>query len=341
MTRIPGRNRKAFRQRNLEIGLFALYTQVSTMKHQIDFLFGGILFSVFVGVLGASGTPLQGSLSAFHFPGTYLVSAAPSLMDPAPVTYKLLGKMGRVVIGQHTVKPKETLSSLAKDYGSTATSLRSTNRLESPYLSPGKTVMVHSGDGMLHQVQEVKGQTETLELVAEKYNQSAAKIALANRLPGVAILSKNWLQPGDLLFIPDARLRFTDYDFPVAWVRGKRLISSGFGMRRHPVFRYKSFHKGWDMPRPYGTPVKSSRDGQVIFAGWRTGYGRLVIVKHSGGLRTWYGHLSKITVTPGQKVKRGQLVGRVGSTGISTGPHLHFEVRDRFGNSLNPKKFLF
>jgi murein DD-endopeptidase MepM/ murein hydrolase activator NlpD len=311
------------------------------MKHQIDFVFGGILFSVFVGVLGASGTPLQGSPRAFHFPANYLVTAPAAAADPAPDTYRQLRKMGRVIIGEHVVKPKETLSSLAKDYGSTATSLRSTNRLESPYLTPGKTVMVHAGDGMLHQVQEVKGQTETLERIAERYNQSASKIALANRLPGVTLLSKTWLQPGDLLFIPDARLRFTDYDFPVSWVRGKRLISSGFGMRRHPVFRYKSFHKGWDMPRPYGTAVKASRDGQVIFAGWRTGYGRLIIVKHSGGLRTWYGHLSKITVTPGQKVKRGQLIGRVGSTGISTGPHLHFEVRDRFGNSLNPKKFLF
>src|SRR5687768_13561504 len=145
------------------------------MKNQIDLLFGGVLFSVLAGTLVASGTPLQGSPRPFHFPMTYLASGAP--LDPAPETYKHLGKMGRIVIGQHVVKPKDTLSSLAKEYGSTATSLRSTNRLESPYLSPGKTVMVHYGDGMLHQVREEKGATETLQRIADRYQQTAKKIA--------------------------------------------------------------------------------------------------------------------------------------------------------------------
>jgi murein DD-endopeptidase MepM/ murein hydrolase activator NlpD len=195
--------------------------------------------------------------------------------------------------------------------------------------------------GMLHQVREVRGKPESLQAIARRYNKSPQKIASANRLPGVALLSDQWLQPGSVLFIPEARLRFTDYIFPVALAPGKRLISSGFGLRRHPIYRYKSFHKGIDMPRPYGFPVRASREGRVIFAGWRGGFGRLVIVKHSGGVCTWYGHLSSISVSSGDKVPKGRLLGRVGNSGISTGPHLHFEVRDRFGNSLNPKKFLF
>jgi len=157
----------------------------------------------------------------------------------------------------------------------------------------------------------------------------------------VALRSVGWLQPGDLLFIPDAHLRFTDYDFPVSWLRGKRFISSGYGMRRHPIFRYRGFHKGWDMPRPYGYPVKAAREGRVVFAGWRGAYGRLIIIKHPGGAVTWYGHLSQMKVSAGDRVKKSQLIGKVGSSGNATGPHLHFEVRDRFGNSLNPRKFLF
>ncbi|HOW28662.1 MAG TPA: M23 family metallopeptidase, partial [Elusimicrobiota bacterium] len=77
-----------------------------------------------------------------------------------------------------------------------------------------------------------------------------------------------------------------------------------------------------------------------IFAGWNRGLGNLVIIKHAGGIRTWYGHLSSIAVEPGQNVRRGQLIGRVGSTGLATGPHLHFEVRDRYGRPLNPRKYL-
>ena len=84
-----------------------------------------------------------------------------------------------------------------------------------------------------------------------------------------------------------------------------------------------------------------ARAGVVVFADWRGGYGRLIIVRHEGGIRTWYGHLSKIAVTPGQRVRAGQYLGNVGSTGLSTGPHLHFEVRDRYGKALNPRKFLF
>jgi murein DD-endopeptidase MepM/ murein hydrolase activator NlpD len=312
------------------------------MHRPIDVLFGGLLLAGLVGSLSTAGrTALLSPEKPAGLPPGLLLATASAPADPSPETYKRLAKMGKIIVGQHVVRPRESLGSVAKLYGSTSTSIRSTNRLESPYLSPGRTLTVHSGTGMLHQVREEKGATESLKRVAERYSQSVERIARANRLPGVALLRSNWLQPGDALFIPDGRLRFTDYDMPVAWVPGKRLVSSGFGMRRHPVFRYRSFHKGWDMPRPYGTSVKSARDGRVVFADWRTGYGRLVIVKHDDGVRTWYGHLSSMSVSSGQRVKRGQTVGRVGTSGISTGPHLHFEVRDRFGNSLNPKRFLF
>ncbi len=275
------------------------------------------------------------------FSESYLLTAGHFPVTPDVDAYEPLGAMGMLVVGPYTVQPSETLGSIAKKFDSGPDFLRSTNRLGSIYLAPGRHLTVHNGNGMLHQVREVKGRPETLQEIARRYGKPAEAIAKANRLPGAALLADDWLSPGSILFIPDARLRFTDYLLPVDWSRGMRLISSGFGYRMHPILHYRAFHTGLDLPRPYGSPVKASRDGVVIFADWRGGYGRLIILKHPGGMHTWYGHLSEIKVAVGQKVHAGDLIAKVGSTGISTGPHLHFEVRDRYGNALNPKKFLF
>lgn len=305
---------------------------------------GGVLAAA---ALVVSLAPVGGASFQFSptqspsFSESYLLTVAQGGGGPTPDTFRFLSEMGRVAVGQHEVRSEETLASIAKTYGSSADFLRSTNHLESLKLSPGKTLLVHSGEGMLYQVRERSGRPESLRDIAKRHRLSPVALAKANNLPGVTLLSDEGLTDGNLLFLPKVRLRFTDYMVPVAWVQGKRMISSGFGLRRHPLFKTRRFHTGLDMPRPFGFPVKASREGTVIFAGWRGGYGKLVIIKHAGGLRTWYGHLSEIKVTGGQRVSKGHMVGRVGSSGLSTGPHLHFEVRDRYGNSLNPKKFLF
>ena len=112
-------------------------------------------------------------------------------------------------------------------------------------------------------------------------------------------------------------------------------ITSRFGRRFHPILRKWRMHHGVDYAAPIGTPVFAVGEGVVKFAGWRGGYGKLVIIKHPKGFETRYGHLSYIAVKPGQHVNQGQFIGRVGSTGLSTGPHLHFEVRQH-GRLLNP-----
>lgn len=112
-------------------------------------------------------------------------------------------------------------------------------------------------------------------------------------------------------------------------------ITSQFGLRRHPVFRLVQMHNGVDIAGAMGTPVAAAGDGQVIFAGWFGGYGKLVVVDHGGGLSTLYGHLSEIVVEEGTAVGRGQVIGRVGMTGYTTGPHLHFEIRID-GRPVNP-----
>lgn len=117
-------------------------------------------------------------------------------------------------------------------------------------------------------------------------------------------------------------------------------LTSGYGMRWHPVYGNQRFHKGIDIGAPYGTPIRAAIDGLVTFAGRSGGYGNFVKLAHSNGLATGYGHMSRIAVAPGTHVAQGQIIGYVGSTGLSTGPHLHYEVW-RNGASINPRSIAF
>lgn len=112
-------------------------------------------------------------------------------------------------------------------------------------------------------------------------------------------------------------------------------VSSGFGMRFHPILNYSRMHQGVDLHAAYGTPIIAVADGRVDFSGWHGGHGNAVEINHGGGLQTLYGHMSRIAVHSGESVHRGEVIGYVGSTGLSTGPHLHFEVH-RNGVPVNP-----
>lgn len=115
-------------------------------------------------------------------------------------------------------------------------------------------------------------------------------------------------------------------------------VSSAYGWRIHPVTKKKSLHTGTDFPAPTGTPVHAAGAGVVIMAGWYGAYGNAVIVDHGGGYTTLYGHNSKLAVSVGDTVEAGEIIANVGSTGWSTGPHLHFEVRIN-GNPTDPMQF--
>jgi murein DD-endopeptidase MepM/ murein hydrolase activator NlpD len=112
-------------------------------------------------------------------------------------------------------------------------------------------------------------------------------------------------------------------------------ITSGYGMRMHPIIHRPRMHTGIDMGARYGSPISAAADGVVISASYHKGYGNTVILDHGGGTSTLYGHCSRLFVSNGQKVRRGQKIAAVGSTGLSTGPHLHFEVRKN-GKPTNP-----
>jgi murein DD-endopeptidase MepM/ murein hydrolase activator NlpD len=116
-------------------------------------------------------------------------------------------------------------------------------------------------------------------------------------------------------------------------------ITSLFGIRRHPILGYYRKHTGVDLHARYGSRVHAAADGVVVYSGYRGGYGRVVIINHGYGLETLYAHNSRLVVNVGQLVKKGQLVSYSGSSGTSTGPHLHFEVHNN-GQPVNPVTYL-
>jgi len=116
-------------------------------------------------------------------------------------------------------------------------------------------------------------------------------------------------------------------------------VSRGFGLKPSPFTGLKQPHLGIDIAAPKGTPVRSTADGVVDYTGWHKGLGKLIAVDHGHGYETRYGHLNQIKVKKGQRIKRGELIGTVGNTGYSTGPHLHYEVHFK-GEAVNPRKYI-
>lgn len=125
---------------------------------------------------------------------------------------------------------------------------------------------------------------------------------------------------------------------PSLWPVTGRLLSH-FGNREDPFHGHMAFHTGVDISAPIGTPVRAAADGIVIEADWMGNYGKLIVLDHGRGLQTWYAHLSRIDVIPGQEVRIGQIIGATGATGRATSPHLHYEVR-RGGVAVNPYGYL-
>ena len=294
------------------------------------FLGGAFLFlSVFA---LSSPTPQIATLADWE---RYSVLTPAGPEEPRPEVFQ---KVKRLLWTEHKVGRGEYRESLAKLYRTTVPSLQATNNDELYLL--GRKLIVHNQDGRLY---EVRKDSETLSHVLARFESNPKRlqqlkewVVKANGLPGSALIETFYLEKGERLLLPAGHPTFDTFHYPVASVTR---LSSRFGMRRHPITGARRVHLGIDIPKPYGTPVYPARSGTVVETGWHEGYGLLVIIRHSDGWTTRYGHLSKIAkdIKPGARVQRGKtLIGKVGSTGLATGPHLHFEVRDRSGRPVNP-----
>lgn len=229
----------------------------------------------------------------------------------------------------YKIKQGESLFTISKKLGVSMDTLISLNTMENANsVGEGKRIIIPNLQGILYNIKK----NDTLESIADKYKISKEDILDANELEDDSIAE------GNILFLPGAQLTEAERQKALGYlfskpVRGK--YTSGFGIRRDPFTGGAGYHMGIDISAPLGTPIRAAKDGRVVLAGWYGGYGRCIIIKHQFGFETVYGHLSRVLVEKDSWIKAGQIIGRLGSTGRSTGPHLHLEVR-KFGRPVNP-----
>ncbi|HOA06890.1 MAG TPA: LysM peptidoglycan-binding domain-containing M23 family metallopeptidase [Spirochaetota bacterium] len=232
---------------------------------------------------------------------------------------------------EYTIKQKDDFFGIIASTGTDLDTVVSVNKLSGPKENSGKTIYIPNMRGIIHHV---------------KNGESIDSISLFHSVPKQYILKVNkitTLSKTDL-FIPMGRISSSDrqkflnagFTSPIASKQTR--LTSSFGTRKDPFTGEHEFHEGIDLACPLGTPVRTARDGIIVVAGNEGGYGNLVVVRHSNGYETYYGHLSKFLVKEGQRVKKGDIVALSGNTGRTTGPHLHYEIRKN-GKALNPKYF--
>jgi len=216
---------------------------------------------------------------------------------------------------EYTVREGDTLWDLALAHGTDVETLQRINDISHPgALRVGQTIKILTVPGTIHEVRS----GDSLWRIARMYQVDEEEIIEANGLD-----DPSRLQVGQELIVPGAKVAATaavssrgELDWPL---RGR--ITSSFGMR------WGRMHYGLDIAASHGTTVRAAASGEVIYSGWKGGYGNTVMIDHGNGLVTLYAHNSTLLVRVGQRVSAGQAIARVGSTGRSTGPHLHFEVR--------------
>ncbi|MDR2501577.1 MAG: M23 family metallopeptidase [Treponema sp.] len=269
---------------------------------------------------------------------TYLDAAMPVNFEPAesggapfggipePLEYS---KPQVLLYTSYKIGPGDTIGRIAGNFGLNQDTIISINTIRnSRSLQIGQILNVPNQDGILYTVK--KG--DTLDRIAKKYQVEIPVIQTVNEL------FSNQVNSSSTLFIPGARLDAMDLqeingDLFVWPLRG--YITSLYGYRSNPFTKRRQFHTGIDIAAPMGTPIKSAMGGRVSSVGYNESTGNHVVITHHSGYKTLYGHMSIIRVKSGAYVKAGDRIGDVGSTGLSTGPHLHFTVYKN-GVTVNP-----
>jgi murein DD-endopeptidase MepM/ murein hydrolase activator NlpD len=254
-------------------------------------------------------------------------------LETGTLEAELISKPRIILYNTYSIQKNDIIGNLAERFGLNEDTLLSLNGIKNARLIQiGQVLRVPNQDGILYTVK--KG--DTLNTIAEKYSSDAVAIRFVNELFTDEAL------PGTSVFIPGGRLDWVERqeingDLFIWPVTGR--ITSPYGYREWPFGGGRQFHTGIDIGAGMGTPVRAAMTGRVSAAGWDNVLGNYIVISHHSGYRTMYGHLSVIRVRTGAYVGTGERIGDVGSTGVSTGPHLHFTVYKN-GALMNPRTLL-
>lgn len=285
----------------------------------------GTRFDVVLGRRTAPGTPrplervdfrarFDLDLSVMRQGGTLAIAARPLAVDATPL--RIRGTVG------------PSLYRSARAAGAPMKAIQQyLQTLDSHVSLDGEVASTDKFDFVVSYKRSARGESETGELLYAGLERAGKPIAQLVR----------W-GPDGQFYEASGGVGSSQQAAVFAPVSGR--MTSGFGMRRHPILGYARLHAGVDFGAPWGAPIFAVSDAVVSYAGRRGGHGNYVRLEHGGGLGTGYGHMSKIAVAPGSRVRAGQVIGYVGSTGLSTGPHLHWEVY-RDGRTVNPLSVRF
>jgi murein DD-endopeptidase MepM/ murein hydrolase activator NlpD len=292
--------------------------------------------------LGGSGLreapAVQSGVGGGSLPGTLVSGGADApagiaealTLETGVLEPELFSKPRMLLYDTYTIQKGDIIGDLAAAFGLNQDTLISVNNIKnSRLIQIGQELRVPNQDGVFYTVQT----GDTLQAIAEKYKAEPGAIRIVNELFSEALRS------GAVLFIPGGRLDWINLqeingDLFIWPIPG--YITSSYGYRTSPFTGIRQFHSGLDIGSPAGTAVKAAMPGRVSAVGWDDVLGNYVVVSHHSGYRTLYGHLSVARAKPGAYVGTGERIGDVGSTGLSTGPHLHFTVYKN-GKTVNPR----
>ncbi len=232
----------------------------------------------------------------------------------------------------YKIQSGDTIWSISRKHKVGVDAVLSFNKInESKKLRPGETLKIPKLNGIYYSVRK----NDSLESIGKLFSVSQPEIRKYNEVG-------EYLSIGTVLFLNRTR-------YPASYREGilgmsfmspaRGFLTSRYGMRVHPILNIPIFHTGMDIGADQGEKVRAAESGVVTFSGENAANGNFVQIKHSDGFESGYAHLSRLLVTSGKRVKKGEVIGEVGSTGLSTGPHLHFEIKQN-GKFVNPARFV-
>lgn len=227
----------------------------------------------------------------------------------------------------------DTLYDISRMFRVPVERVTKTNQLSSSLITPGQKLLI---PGISVEQEYVVRSGENLSSIAYKFGVSTNDLASYNQ-----ISDPNRLRPGQTLTIPQVAVPAMSHHrqtLSFSWPVSGR-ISSPYGWRIHPISQVRHFHGGIDIAAASGTIIRAAAAGEVTTAGWMGNFGYGVVIDHGGGYTSWYGHSSALLVRVGERVDANQPIAKVGSTGVSTGPHLDFRIK-YYGQTVDPNDFL-